>query len=376
MKIPSLVRLLCLSLGISLLLTSCKPSDKTGDKPPSLPEYSVTTTPIKKGDITQTREWVGKLVSTAEAPILPQIKGYIEKRLFTNGQLVKKGEILYQIQDDLYLEAAHEARQKVQSLEATYKKAQQDVDYYKPLVASGSVSRQTYTDAVQNAKAAESSLASAKAAASQADINLSYCTLRAPMDGMVGFARAFVGSYVSPASSALVIVNMLNPIRIYFSISEQDWLRQGGIGGALRTGAKLDVLLADGQLYTHQAEVRGVDNQVNSQTGSLMMDASVDNPDELLRPGMYVIVRANMGIVKDVLKVPVEAVVQVQGKNMVLVYEESGKVGMRPVKLGVEADNWVEVSGNGLKEGEAVISKGTQQGMMAAMGRATLRVTK
>ncbi len=326
--------------------------------------------------MTQKREWVGKLVSTAEAPILPQIKGYIEKRLFTNGQLVRKGEVLYQIQDDLYLEAAHEARQKVQSLEATYKKAQQDVDYYKPLVESGSVSRQTYTDAVQNAKAAESSLASAKAAASQADINLSYCTLRAPMDGMVGFARAFVGSYVSPASSALVLVNMLNPIRVYFSISEQDWLRQGGVGGALRTGAKLDILLADGQLYPHKAEIRGVDNQVNTQTGSLMLDASVDNPDELLRPGMYVLVRANMGVVKDVLMVPVEAVVQVQGKNMLLLYGEDGKVSMSPVELGVETGNWVQVQGSGLSEGQQVISKGTQQGMMAAMGRATLSVKK
>ncbi|MFI3243662.1 MAG: efflux RND transporter periplasmic adaptor subunit [Akkermansia sp.] len=376
MKISSLAPLLCLSLGISFLLASCKPSERTVKAAPMLPEYTVSTTPIKKGDMAQTREWVGKLVSTAQAPILPQIKGYIEKRLFTNGQLVRKGEVLYQVQDDLYLEAAHEARQQVQSLEASYKKAQQDVDYYKPLVASGSVSRQTYTDAVQNAKAAASSLASAKAAAAQADINLSYCTLRAPMDGMVGFARAFVGSYVSPASSALVIVNMLNPIRIYFSISEQDWLRQGGVGGALRVGAKLDVLLADGQTYPLKAEIRGVDNQVNAKTGSLMMDASVENPDELLRPGMYVLVRADMGVKKDVLMVPVEAVVQVQGKNMLLLYEDGGKVSMNPVSLGVESDNWVQVMGSGLKEGMAVISKGTQQGMMAAMGRARLKVDR
>lgn len=338
-----------------------------------LPEYTVSTTAIKRGDLSTQREWVGKLVSTAEAPILPQISGYIQARLFKNGQVVRKGEVLYQIQDDLYLEAAHEAQQKVKSLQATYKKAQQDEAYYKPLVESGSVSRQTYTDAVQNAKAAESSLASAKAAATQAQINLSYCTLRAPMDGVVGFAQAFVGSYVSPSSSALVMVNMLNPIRIYFSISEQDWLRQGGSGGALRVGSKVDIVLSDGRLFPHQAEIRGVDNQVNPKTGSLMLDASVENPEELLRPGMYVLVRAQMGVRKNVLQVPVESIVQVQGKNMLLLYPSDGKVQMVPVSLGAESNNWVQVEGEQLQEGMQVISKGTQQGMMAAMGRARLK---
>lgn len=363
-----------LPLLLPLLLAACEPSNQESDKTPPLVEYSVSLSAVQRGDISTQREWVGKLVSTAEAPILPQIKGYIQERFFKNGQLVNKGQKLYQIQDDLYLQASNEAHQKVKSLEASYEKAKQDEEYYKPLVASGSVSRQSYSDAAQLAKEAASSLAQAKAVAAQADINLDYCTLRSPMNGVVGFAKAFVGSYVSPASSALVVVNMLNPIRVYFSISEQDWIRQGGVNGALSVGAPLEIILADGQAYPHRAELRGVDNQVNATTGSLMLDASVENPDELLRPGMYVLVRAQMGLLKDVLKIPVSAVVQVQGKNMVLIYSKEGKVEMRPVQLGAQDGAWVQVLGDALKEGEQVISKGTQQGMMAAMGRARIKV--
>lgn len=368
-----LLPLIILPLG----LLACKPNqghESSKSKPASLQVYSVGASSIERGDLQIWREWVGKLVSVAQAPILPQIEGYISERNFSNGQVVHQGQVLYQIQDELYLQAYEEAKQKVKSLEATYQKAQQDADYYRPLVADGSVSRQRFSDAEQTAKAAAASLAQAKAAAAHADTLLGYCTLRSPMNGVVGFAQAFVGSYVSPSGKALVTVNQLDPIRIYFSISEQDWLQQGGKQGPLSQGAKLHVQLADGKIYDHQATIVGVDNQVNSQTGSIMMDASVANPQDLLRPGMYVMVKARIGAVSDILKVPVSAIVQVQGKSMILLLPQGGEVKLVPVSLGVREGNWVEIEGEGLKEGDQVVSKGTQQGMMAAMGRAKLKL--
>ncbi len=357
-------------LPLFLLLLSCKP-EKSSSAAPALPEYSVSLIPLKKGDIRLTRSWVGQVVSTQQAPIIPQITGIIQQRLFTNGQVVQKGQILYQINPEIYKQSLERAQQEVHSLEASYQKAQQDADYFKPLVENGTVSRRDYTDANQAAQAAKAALDAAKATEEKAKLNLGYCTLMAPMDGVVGFAKAFVGSYVSPSSEPLVLVNTLQPIRIYFSISEQDWISQGGSQGALREGATLGITLSNGSTYPEKAHIIGVDNEVNSKTGSLMLDATVNNPQGLLRPGMYVTVNAAMGEEKDVLLAPVQALVQVQGKNMLLHYH-GGTVSMIPVTLGASEGAWVHVSGEGLKVGMELVSKGTQQGMMAAMGRAKL----
>ena len=226
---------------------------------------------------------------------------------------------------------------------------------------------------MQRELAASSALAAARAGVELARTNVDYCTLSSPVEGIVGFAQADVGSYVAPGGEAMVLVNSVNPIRVCFSISEQDWLNQGGAGGALRPGARVQILLSNGQLYPELATIVGVDNTVNTSTGTLMLDAHVANPHALLRPGMYVRVRAQVEEEKDVLLVPEEAVVSIQGKTMLVEVDAQGKASLVPVTTGLSQKGQVAVSGP-ISTDSLIVCVGTQQGMMAAEKRATLRV--
>ncbi len=364
---------------LCLIFSSCKDEKSTSPTSPAqLPELSVSIGQPQREDIPVMREWIGQLHSIAESPIIPQVSGYIQSRLFTNGQEVKKDQILYQIDKQIYQQAYQQTQQKVASLQAQYKKSQQDANYYKPLVKSGSISRQSYTDALQIERSLKASLSSAQAEAAQAQTKLGYCTLRAPMDGTVGFAKAFVGNYVSPSSPPLVLVNSLNPIRIYFNISEQDWLRQDGPAGSLRPGSSVNIILADGSSYHQRATISGIDNRVQSNTGSIMIDANLPNPDLILRPGMYVSVRAQVQVLQNALTVPLAALAYVQGKTLVLTYDKStGAVHIIPVILGEQYKDRVVIShaAGKLDEHSIIITKGSDQGLMASMKRARLRIS-
>ncbi len=340
----------------------------------SLPEFAVSVGYPSKGELEIYHSWVGQIMSMQKAPIIPQVSGYISKRFFKNGQSVKKGDVLYQIQPQLYEQALKQSNQLVAQKEAALVKAQENLSYYSQLVDSGTVSRQTYTNAEQVLKESRAALAAAQAEAQQAKTNLGFCTLVSPMDGIVGFAQAYVGSYVSPESAALVEVTSLSPIRINFAISEKEWLNQGGENGALRVGSSISITLANTESYPLKARIEGVDSRVDTSTGTLMIDAHVDNPDELLRPGMYATVKALVKKEKHALWVPQTAIANVQGANFVLHLPETGAPQMIPVTLGEEQGARISITGKGITENLRLIMSGTQQGLMAAAGECRLNI--
>ncbi len=353
------------------LLASCTDNQ---EHTASLPEFTVSVGYPLLGEAQHYREWIGEVTSMQKASILPQISGYITERRFKNGQMVKEGDILYQIDPQLYQQALKQAQQGVAQKQAALDKAKQNLDYYAALIGKEAISRQSYTDAQQAVKESQAALEAARAAAQQAQINLGYCTLRSPIAGVVGFAQSYAGAYVSPNGSALVEVTRLDPIRINFAITEQEWLSQGGAKGALSPGKEVDLLLADGASYPQKASIEGVDNKVNTATGSLMLDAHVSNPQGLLRPGMFAKVRALTELQKDVLWVPQSAIARLQGMSFVLAYPEGGKVSMIPVELGMSEGERVVIVGKGITASTRIITNGTQQGMMAAAGRCTLHI--
>jgi len=361
-----------LLLMAAMLVCGCRPEGKRSGV--ELPVYTVEVTHPVRGNVSLSREWVGRLEGMVSAGIIPQVSGYVSERLFTNGQMVQAGQILYRLDATRYRQALEQALQRQSEAQANAEEARQTVAYYKPLVSNGSISRQSYTDAVQRELAASSALAAARAGVELARTNVDYCTLSSPVEGIVGFARADVGSYVAPGGEPMVLVNSVNPIRVCFSISEQDWLNQGGAGGALRPGAHVQILLSNGQLYPEPATIVGVDNTVNTSTGTLMLDAHLANPHALLRPGMYVRVRAQVEEEKDVLLVPEDAVVSIQGKTMLVEVDAQGqKASLVPVTTGLSQKGQVAVSGP-ISTDSLIVCVGTQQGMMAAEKRATLRV--
>lgn len=357
-------------LVVALLLSGC---DR--DKAPvvaALPVYTVTTAHPVVQDVKVYREWIGRLAADVSAEILPRVEGYVLKRTFTNGQTVEKGQVLYVLDDTLYAEALQQAEQQQAEAQANVQEALQNVEYYRPLVKDGSVARQTFTEAQRKAEAAQAVLLAAQAAVAQAQSNVDYCTLRSPLSGIAGFARADVGSYVSPGSTPMVTVSCVQPIRVSFSITEQDWLNQGGVGGTLRPGAEVEVMTATGAVYPYKARIAGVDNEVSDTMGTLELDAMLDNPNELLRPGMFVMVRAAVDEVKDAMLVPQKAIVAMQGKQFVAVLGAGDKVQLVPVTTGPMQGDMIVVSG-ALSQDARIVVTGTQQAMMAAAGRALLK---
>lgn len=358
-------------LLFTCLLSSCREESPVA---PALPEYLVGVAHPRQGNVAVYREWVGLLEGLVSAQVLPQVSGYISQRLFVNGQAVHAGQALYRIEATRYRQQLEHARQQEAEAAATAQEAQQNVEYYRPLVKTGSISRQQYTDALAHAQATQAALAAARANVSLARTNVAYCTLVSPVDGLVGFAQADVGSYVSPQGAPLVLVNQVNPIRVVFAVSEQDWLDRGGEGGSLHPGAEAELILPNGKHYSYPAVVQGVDNTVSSTTGTLMMDARTPNPAGVLRPGMFVLVRARVAERKDALLVPESAVVSMQGKTMLLLVGAGGRPQLRSVEVGPRQGGLVSVQGAGLSPSSRIIIRGTQQGLMAASGRARLRM--
>lgn len=365
-------RYLTFCLGCLLLLcsVSCK---KQTDRTAQLPVYTVQVGHPRWGEVAEYKEWLGALYGGCSAQIEPQVSGYVSQKLFGTGELVRKGQILYRIDPTRYEQALARARQQQQQAQANYDEARQNAAYYRPLVAGGSISRQTYTDAVQREHAAAAALEAAKANTDLARTDVEYCTLHAPIDGITGFARADVGSYVSPQGAPMVLINSVDPISIHFSITSQEWLDQGGTGGPLRPGARLKLILPNGATFPAPATITGVDNMVNNTTGTLMLDAQAPNPDDLLRPGMFVRVRAQVVKPRKALLVPQQAIVSIQGQKMLLCVNAKERVTLIPVTTGLTQGNLVAVSG-AVNERDLIITEGTQQGLMAASGRAKVIV--
>ena len=353
-----------------LLTANC---DSKSEAPRALPRYVVSVASPVRGDLPVYREWVGRLQAQVTAAVLPQVEGYVQERLFTNGQSVKRGDLLYRIDSRRYEQALEQARQKRSQAQADAVAAEQDVGYYAPLVANGAISRQQYTNAQQTAKAARAALQAAEAGVALAETNVAYCTLSSPVDGIMGFAEADVGSYVSPNGRSMVTVSRLDPLRVYFSVSEQEWLRQGGVGGPLSPGQKVEVLLPSGEPTPQPAVIVGADNAVDSSTGTIMLDASLPNVGAMLRPGMFVTVRALVSEQKDALLVPVSAVVSLQGKTMLVQLDAQNRASLVPVQTGSEYRGMVSVTGP-ISTSSRIVVTGTQQAMMAAEGRAELEV--
>ncbi len=360
-----------ISATAALLLCTCGEDGGQQSAAAQLPEYTVRVAHPRLGTVAEYREWVGSLQGLVSAAIEPQVSGYVIERLFTNGQSVKKGQLLYRIDPSLPQQALEEAEQREQQALANEREAAQHLAYNEPLVKDGAISRQTFTDAQQQLRSAQAALAAAQAATAQARTNLSYCDLHSPVEGLAGFAQADVGSYVAPGAAPMVLINRVNPIRVQFSISSNDWLQQGGSGGVLHTGAQVELLLPDGRRYEHPATIEGVDNTINPATGSLRLQALTPNPHSLLRPGMFVTVRARIAEQSQTLLVPVGAIVNIQGAQFVLVTSPDGSVRTLPVTTGLQQGGCVSVLGN-LSADDLIVVNGTQQALMAAAGRARL----
>jgi len=358
---------------------------KAAVQPASSPFVEVAT--VEQRDVPVYGEWIGTLAGQVNADVKAQVTGYLLNRRYKEGSYVRKGQLLFEIDprpfqaaldqakgqlDQAQAELIH-AEAQLATSEANQLKSQLDVEKYEPLAKADAVSKQDFDNAAQTnlankaqVRAAEAAIASAnaqirtsQAAVETATINLSFTRVISPIDGIAGIAQAQVGDLVSTSSSPLTTVSTLDPIRDYFTVSEQEYLAlQGRLSKSDKDQWKLQLILADGSTYPKEGEFYFADRQVNQNTGAIQLAALFPNPGNILRPGQYGKVRA-MIREENATLIPQAAVNEQQGSYLVAVVDKDSRVSMRPVQVAQRSGAmWVIQSG--LNPGERVVVEGQQ----------------
>jgi RND family efflux transporter MFP subunit len=338
---------LILLLAVLASLSGCKK-----ETPPAAPP-EVEVVAVEQKTVPIYTEVVGTLQADVNATISAQVSGYLMEQHYREGQLVKQGDLLFQIDDRTYKAALDQALAKVT-------KTEQDVQRYTPLAKTQAISQQELDDAIQANLAA-------KAAADQARLNYEFCKITSPIDGAAGLAQADVGNLVGPGSGPLTTVTRIDPIRVYFSVAQQlmSQIMERAVaeGRDIRSGtngAILELVLASGTAYPLKGQVRFSDNQVDVRTGTIKVVGEFPNPQGLLVAGMFTRVRAQLGTDKDALLVPQRAVTDMQGRYLIAVVGADNKVSIRPVQVGERIGSQWVIKGN-VKAGDRVVAEGIQK---------------
>lgn len=318
-------------LSLSLVVSSCK---KTEPAPPEMPTLTYEH-PVAM-DIPVMGSWVGHLNGINNASIVPQITGYLISQPYANGAIVKQGEVLFRIDDATFKDQAAQAQATLAQAQAKLNQLNYNKNLYKPLAAENAISKQQYEDTRLSAIAAEAQVQAASAALDLANKNLSYTVLYAPFDGIAGIAKTNLGDLVSPQSGALTVVSSMDPIRVNFAVTQQEWIQQTGKNGGegVKNGSKLSIMLKDGSTYPEQATVTAIDRNFNQQTGTINVQANLPNKDYILRPGMFITATAQLATAKNALTVPAKAILSTQGRFFVVVLNENNHPSIIPVEAG------------------------------------------
>ncbi|HTY86129.1 MAG TPA: efflux RND transporter periplasmic adaptor subunit [Candidatus Acidoferrum sp.] len=341
------------STGLMLLLamvasiSGCKKQEVA----PKPPDVEVAT--VEQKDVPIYRYWVGSLDANVNATINAQVSGYLMQQAYTEGKPVKKGDLLFQIDDRTYKAAYDEA-------EARVVKTEQDVERYTPLAKTQAISQQELDNAIQANIAA-------KAAAEQARLNYEFCRIISPVDGVAGLAQAKIGDLVGPNTGPLTTVTTMDPMRVYFSVSQrfmteymETILAEGKKLRSGEGGLELELILSTGSVYPESGQMKFANNQIDVKTGTIRVVGEFPNPQQLLVPGMFVRVKAQMGVERNALLVPQRAVTEMQGRYLIAVVGADNKVAIKPVQVGEWFEQGWIIQGD-VKAGDKVISEGIQK---------------
>lgn len=354
----------CISL-MALTLVHCK--GETASAPPP-PLVQVEVADVIQKDVPIQMEWVGTTDGSNNALIRAQVSGYLIKRPYTEGSFVKKGDLLFELDPSKFQTALDQALGDLAKAQAQFTKTKQDVERDTPLAKEGAVSQKELDDSIQAHAATKGSVAAAKAAVEQAKLNLSWTKIMAPIDGVVGISKAQIGDLID-ANTELTSMSTLDPIRVYFPVSEQEYLEaaptvQQGYKerqeGKEYSGAPLELVLGGEKVYPFKGQFYLVDRQVDAKTGTIRVAALFPNPNNLLRPGQFARVRAVTKTREKAILVPQRAVTEMQGSYQVAVVTPENKVDIRPVKVGQRSGSlWI--IDKGLKLGDRVVVEGLQK---------------
>jgi RND family efflux transporter MFP subunit len=353
---------LCAAIG----LTGC---GKKAPPPPPPPEVLVTE--VKQQDVPIYNEYVGQLDASVNATIQSRVQGYLISQNYKEGQLVKKDDVLFEIDRRPFEAALAQAKAAFLQADASAKQAEMNAQRAADLFQRKVSSEQERDNATQSAAAARAQAEAQRAAVEQAQLNLDYTTIHAPVDGIAGLVRVQVGDLIS-AGTILTTVTKVDPMKAYFTVSEQrfsEYSRRYADPQQLIAHEKelrFELILADGSVYPHTGELFAKDNQVDVRTGSLRIAALFPNPGNILRPGQFARIRVLSETRPGALLVPQRAVSELQGANQVAVVGPENKVHIQPVKMGRRIDHeWIVEEG--LKAGDKIIVEGIQKAREGAV---------
>jgi membrane fusion protein (multidrug efflux system) len=344
------------ALLAGLLLFGCGKEEKAQPQAPIVEVVEV----IQK-DVPVYGEWVGTLDGSVNATIRAQVSGYLIKQNYKEGDVVKKDQVLFEIDPRSYQAAVEEAKAQLAQTEARWQTAKANLARIRPLAEQSAVSKKDLDDAIGAEESTRASVMSAKAALDKAQLNLEWTKVTSLIDGITGIAKAQIGNLVGPGSvEELTTVSTVNPIKCYVSLSEQEYMRAMERRSKQVGQVPLELILSDGTTYPYKGEFAYADRQVDVRTGTIRVASTFPNPKNLLRPGMFSRVRAEMGIKKAALVIPQRAVTEVQGRYMVAVVNPENKVSIKSVKVGERVEQlWV--INESLQAGEKVVAEGTQK---------------
>ena len=346
----------------ALLLDGC--GRKSQQAAPPLAEVLVTT--VQPQDVPRVLERVATLDGFINANINAQVQGYIISRDYQEGSVVKKGDVLFHIDPRPFAAAAAQAKGALARDKANQVKAEADekraLDLFKKKVISDS-ERDT---AIAAAGSSRANVEADEAGVQQAELNLGYTKVTAPIDGLAGFANSQVGDLVGPTTGPLTTVSQLDPLKAVVSAGEgpfTDFVARHPDPTERNAYVKtlqFDLILGNGEMYPHKGNFYALDRSLDPKTGSIRYYVTFPNPGNILRPGQFGKVRFVADMKKGAMVIPQEAVNELQGSFQVAVVDKNNKVSIRPVKMGERIGAMWEIT-EGLKPGDRVIVQGQQK---------------
>jgi RND family efflux transporter MFP subunit len=343
-------------------LTGC--SRKPAQTAPPPPEVLVTT--VTPQDVPRVLERVATLDGFINANINAQVQGYIISRDYQEGSVVKKGDLLFQIDPRPFEAALAQAKGTLARDKANQVKAVADEKRAMDLFNKKVISDQERDTATAAADSTRANVEADAAAVKQAEINLGYTKITAPIDGVVGFTNNQVGDLVGPSTGPLTTMSQIDPIKAVVTVGEGPWTdfvsrhpdateRQAYI-----KSLDFELILGNGEVYPRKGKFYALDRNLDVKTGSIRYEVTFPNPGNILRPGQFGNVRFLADMKKGAMVIPQEAVNELQGSYQVAVVDENNKVSIRPVKMGERIGAMWEVT-EGLKPGDKVVVQGLQK---------------
>lgn len=347
-----------------LFLTGCKSSAPAGAMPGAGGALPVQVAKASAQDVPLNGEWVAQTDGFVNAQIQPQVSGYLIRQDYKEGSQVGKDQVLFEIDPRPFQATLDQAKGQVAQAQAKVSLDEINVKRDTPLAEAHAIAQSQLDTETQTLLADKASVVSAEAQVDSAQLNVGFTKVRSLIDGIAGQATVQVGNLVSP-TSVLTAVSQLNPLKVYFSISEQEYLglvakaKQGGRADLLNAGdaIPLKLTLSNGQVYPQTGRIIFVDRSVSAQTGSLRIAAQFANPGNVLRPGQFGRISAQTQIMHNAILVPQRAVTELQGINQVYVVGTDNVAHVHNVQLGAQVGTNIIIS-SGVQSGDTVITEG------------------